>query len=44
MSGSCAPLVYKEPIAKLEAVDTPPLIKEPTCLEAGHSDWAPTIP
>ena len=32
-----APLVYTEPIAELEAVDTLPM-KEPTCIEAGHSD------
>ena len=36
-----APLV--EPIAEVEAVDTHS-IKEPACLEAGHSDWALTIP
>ena len=38
MSEYRAPLVYIEPVVALEAVDT--LIKEPTCLEAGHSDWA----
>ena len=37
------PLVYREPIAELEAVETP-RVKEPICLEAGHSDWALTIP
>ena len=34
----CAPLVYVEPTAQLEAVNTP-FLKEPTCLEARHSDW-----
>ena len=36
------PLVYLEPIAELEAVDAP-FILEPTCINAGHSDWALTI-
>ena len=34
-------LVYAEPVATLAAVDTFP-IKDPACLEAGHSDWAVT--
>ena len=38
-----APLVYIEPIAELEAVDTPST-KEPAYIEAGHSDWALKIP
>ena len=41
--GYRAPLIYIEPIAKLEAVDTRKK-KEPACLETWHSDWALMIP
>ena len=37
-----APLMYVEPIAELEAVDTPPK-KNSASFEARHSNWALTI-